>query len=118
MGAIKFNKGLKDKEIKYTIFGKAIDLLFAFYDEKESDKYAIYIILGIPRKEIKMFSQIWGHPGNVPSEDFASGDFTSQIWNINGADIIVGRSFVYKFSAQSQLIQISNIKLQILYGIE
>lgn len=118
MGSVKFNKELKENGIKYTIFGKPIDLLFAFYDEKESDKYAIYIILDIPRNELKMFSKIWGHPENVPTEDFVSGDFDSQIWRENGADVIVGRSFLYEYSADSQLIQISNIKLAILYGIE
>ena len=115
---LKFNKTLKNADKKYTFFGKPIDLIYAYYNVTEKDKFALYILLDIKKDDLKTFSKIWGHPGNVSFDDFASGEFDSQMWNKNGTDIIIGRSFADDYGQDSQIVQLSNIKLQKLYGIE
>ncbi|WP_412468806.1 hypothetical protein [Pedobacter sp. KLB.chiD] len=115
---LKFNKTLKIADKKYTFFDKRIDQIYAYYDVTEKDKFALYILLDIKKDDLKTFSKIWGHPGNVSYDDFASGEFDSQMWHKDGTDVIIGRSFADDYGQDSQIVQLSNIKLQKLYGIE
>lgn len=115
---LKFNKELKNTDKSYTFFGNPIDLIYAYYDVTEKDKFALYILLDIKKDDLKIFSKIWGHPGNVSINDFASDEFDSQMWHKNGTDIIIGRSFADNYGRDSHIVQLSNIKLRKLYGIE
>ncbi|MBO9673091.1 MAG: hypothetical protein J7577_06590 [Sphingobacteriaceae bacterium] len=115
---LKFNKTLKDTDKKYTFFDRPVDLICAYYDSSEKNKFALYILLDIKRDDLKMFAKLWGHPGNVSFEDYANGDFNSQMWNKDGVDIVIGRSFADDYGRDSQIVQLSNIKLQELINIE
>ncbi|KPH13309.1 hypothetical protein AMQ68_12685 [Chryseobacterium sp. ERMR1:04] len=57
-----------------------IDFIYAFYDDKVKDEYAIYLMLYLKHEDLLMLSKAWRLPKNVSKEGFLDGDYTSIFW--------------------------------------
>ncbi|KPH13310.1 hypothetical protein [Chryseobacterium sp. ERMR1:04] len=118
MDHLLFNMVKKNSEEQFTFFGKPIDFIYAFYDDKIKDEFAIYLMLYLKHEDLLMLSKEWGFPKNVSKEDFLGRDYTSLFWGNASAEIVVGRSFVYEYGSDHYRVQLSNIELSRLYGIK
>ncbi|SFF07408.1 hypothetical protein SAMN05518672_11576 [Chitinophaga sp. CF118] len=87
MFSYKFNRALTLPFIDYTLFGLKINDQFAY--QINNDKFCLYLLMDIDKDALDIVVNRLGHPANVTSEDYETGDFDFLAWHKKGIDLTI-----------------------------
>lgn len=105
-----YNRTVKNKAIKFTLFGLPVDSVFVYKNDKS--QFCTYIIMEIKSPDFDKFAEELGYPENTLKEEYDVRDFQFLYWNINGFGMFVNKLHRYQEIKHRSIIQVMNMKLE------
>jgi hypothetical protein len=105
-----YNRTVKNKVMKFTLFGLPVDSVFVFKNHKS--QFCTYIIMEIKSPDFDKFAEELGYPENTLKEEYDVRDFQFLYWNINGFGMFVNKLYRYQEIKCRYIIQVTNMKLE------
>jgi hypothetical protein len=102
-----FNRKVDSENKTYTLLNIPINEMNALF--KNEAEGAIYIVMDISFKQLRLFTNALGIPENTSKSDFEKMDFDVLMWRKNDLEISIQHSFISNKSRESKMVTISHV---------